>query len=125
MKKFLLTFLTFFGMMLFALSQTKPGKAVISTPGVHCEYCKERIENYLTHQYGISAVKVDLKKKTTTVTWITDRTNIEEIKAHIANKGYDADDVEAEITSYNRLPKPCRVKPEVAPVLVDSAGTKN
>ena len=62
-------------------------------------------------QYGISAVKVDVKKKTTTVTWLTDRTNIEEIKTSIANIGYDADDVAAEESAYNRLPKCCK-KPE-------------
>jgi periplasmic mercuric ion binding protein len=93
----------------FGFAQQKPGKAIIKTPTVHCEQCKERIEGYVSRQYGVTSVKVDVKKKTTTVTWVSDRTNIEEIKAHIANRGYDADDVAAEPNSFNRLPKACQV----------------
>lgn len=88
--------------------QKATSKAVISTPTVRCEMCKDKIEKYLGRQYGINTVKVDYKKKTTTVTWIKDRTNIEEIKASIANTGYDADDVTAEEGAYKRLPACCK-----------------
>jgi copper chaperone CopZ len=88
-------------------------KAVIKTPTVQCDDCKARIEKYVMREYGVSSVKVDVKKKTTTVTWITDRTNIENIKAAIANVGYDADDVKAEESAYNKLPKCCK-KPDKA-----------
>ena len=94
--------------------QKKPGKAVIQTPTVQCDKCKAKIENFLAHQYGITSVKVDVKKKTTTVTWIPDRSDIEIIKAAIANAGYDADDVAADETAYKKLP-PCCKKPEVIP----------
>ena len=111
MKLFSLLLIAVFGFALNSQAQQKPGKAVINTPGVHCNYCKDRIENYVSRQYGVTSVKVDLKKKTTTVTWIPDRTNIEEVKVHIANSGYDADDVEAEPSMYFRLPKACQTKP--------------
>lgn len=84
------------------------GKAVISTPGLHCEGCKERIETFLSRHAGLTSAKADVKKKTVTVTWIKDRTNIEEIKTSIANRGYDADDVLAEETMVKRLPPACR-----------------
>ena len=58
---------------------------------------------------------MDVKKKTTTVTWLTDRTNVENIKAVIANAGFDADDVTAEETAYNKLPACCK-KPEAEKV---------
>lgn len=119
MKNVFVAFIALIGFSFSSMAQQKPGKAVISTPGVHCENCKTRIENWVGKQYGVNSVVVDLKKKTTTVTWIPDRTNIEEIKVHIANRGYDADDVEAEPTMYARLPKQCQVKPVVAPA-VDS-----
>lgn len=93
------------------ISQTKnPGKAVISTPGAHCEICQKRIEGWVSRQYGVTSVKVDLKKKTTTVTWLPDRANIEDVKAYINNVGYDADNEEAEETAYFRLPKDCQTK---------------
>lgn len=85
-------------------------KAVIKTPGLHCEKCKSKVEFYLSRQEGIVTVNSDYRKKTTTVNWITDRTNIEEVKAHISNAGYDADDVEAEEFTYKRLPKECQIK---------------
>lgn len=100
-----------FGFMSFA-QQKASAKATIQTPTVQCEMCKGKIENYLTRQYGVSSVKVDIKKKTTTVSWLTDRTNIENIKTAIANTGYDADDVAAEETAYKKLPKCCK-KPDV------------
>jgi periplasmic mercuric ion binding protein len=86
-------------------------KVVIQTPTVQCEMCKTKIENYLMREPGVTAVKVDYKKKTTTVTFATDRNNIEQLKAAIANVGYDADDVTAEESAYKKLPKCCK-KPD-------------
>jgi hypothetical protein len=40
-----------------------------------------------------------------------DRTNIENVKTAIANIGFDADDVTAEPSAYQKLPKCCK-KPE-------------
>ena len=83
----------------------------IKTPTVQCESCKTRIENFVSREQGINKVTVDYKRKTTKVTFITDRTNIENIKTSIANLGYDADDVSANQESYKKLPLCCK-KPE-------------
>ncbi len=100
-----------FSLMSFSISSVaQQKKAIINTPGVHCENCKNRIEMYLKRQDGIVSVFADVKKKVTTVNWIADRTNIEEVKAHIANAGFDADDVTAEEFTYKRLPKQCQTK---------------
>jgi mercuric ion binding protein len=109
MRHLQLTLVALFSLATTVFAQQKASdKAVIKTPTVQCEECKDRIEKYLGHQYGITSVKVDYKKKTTTVTWLTDRTNIEVIKTDIANAGYDADDVTAEESAYNKLPKCCK-----------------
>lgn len=112
MKFFQLTIfsLFFFAATGFAQSKTS-GKAIISTPSVQCDMCKAKIEKALFKQQGISSVKVDVKKKTTTVTWMPDRTNIENIKTMIANAGYDANDVTADEDAYKRLPACCK-KPD-------------
>ena len=83
-------------------------KAVIQTPGVRAEACKTQIDNFLKHEYGVSSVKADYRRHAVTVTWYTDRTNIENIKTAIANMGYDADDITAEPDALRRLPPPCR-----------------
>ena len=94
------------------IAQTKAVQtAKIKTPTVVCEQCKDRIETYLKRYNGITAINVNYRSKETTVKYLTDRINIEEIKTAIANAGYDADDVPANPDSYTRLPICCK-KPE-------------
>jgi mercuric ion binding protein len=114
MKKLQLMLVLLTGFTAATFAQAAPRTkvtAVIKTPTVQCEMCKTRIENYMSHEEGIIKVTVDVKKKTTTVSWWSDRTNIENVKTLIANCGYDADDVTAEPDSYKRLPTCCK-KPE-------------
>ena len=85
--------------------------AKIQTPHVGCEDCKTRIETYLKRYDGVTYINVNWRRKETTVKYVVDRINIEEIKTAIANIGYDADDVPANPDSYKRLPKTCK-KPE-------------
>ncbi len=104
--------LTVVGLFLFCLTgiaqQKTSGKAIISTPGMFSEDCKAKIEQSLFKQYGIVAYKADLKKKNVTITWLTDRTDIEQIKTMIANAGFDADDVAAEESAFKKLSPGCK-----------------
>lgn len=85
--------------------------AKISTPTVQCEMCKKKIETYLNRYDGITSINVNIKKKETTVKYISDRINEEEIKAAISTAGYDAAEVPALEDAYKKLPKCCK-KPE-------------
>lgn len=111
MKKYVhATLVGFFLMCLTATAQQKTiGKAIINTPGMLGEDCKAKIEQSLFKQYGILSYKADLKKKNITVAWLTDRTDIEQIKTMIANVGFDADDVTADETAYKRLSPSCKI----------------
>lgn len=112
MKKLLLLMIAVLGLLATGFSQAKPVKNVtIKTPTVQCESCKKRIEEFLKREDGVQKVTVDYKKKVTKVTFITDRTNVENVKTAIANAGYDADDVTADTEAYKKLPKCCK-KPE-------------
>lgn len=86
----------------------------ISLPTIYCEKAKADIEFTLKYIDGIQKAVVDFKKKILTVTYITDRTDKEQIKTHIANMGYDADDVKANPEAYAKLPTSCK-KPEDRP----------
>ncbi|MGB4846130.1 MAG: heavy metal-associated domain-containing protein [Ferruginibacter sp.] len=104
-----------------AQQQKASGKAVIKTPTVQCEKCKDRVEFFLAREYGLSSVRVNTRQKTTTVTWLNDRTTLENIKVAIANLGFDADDIEAEESAYKRLPKECKLHPKpVKPPVVEA-----
>ncbi len=116
MKKIQLTIVALLGLVMMSFAQQKAvQKVVIKTPTVQCEMCKDRIEKYLFREEGVTASNVDIKKKTTTVTFLTDRTNVENIKAAISNAGFDADDVTAEEAAYKKLPKCCKKPEETKP----------
>ena len=83
-------------------------KVVIKTPALQCEACKDRLEAYLQREPGVLSVNADYKKKTVTITYITDRNNVEELKTAIANDGFDADDVTADDDAYKKLPPCCK-----------------
>lgn len=88
--------------------QQKPVTVKINTPTVQCEKCKKRIEDYLKVEEGVLKILVDYKQKKTTVTYLLDRTNLENIKTAIANAGYDAEDVKADVDIYSMLPNCCK-----------------
>lgn len=99
-----------------ASAQTKAKlKTTFQTPTVQCEMCKNKILTYLNRYDGIESASVNLKKKEVSVIYYTDRINTEEIKAAIANAGYDAGDKDGNVAAsedaYKRLPKCCK-KPE-------------
>ncbi len=109
MKQLLLLTLIFVGFVSESFSQTKPLLiATIKTPNALCADCKTRIEGYVKRYDGVLEVTVNYRKGETKVKYLTDRTDIEQIKAAIANCGYDADDVPAAADIYNRLPKSCK-----------------
>ena len=91
-------------------TQKAVGKAVIKTPTILCEKCQEKVEFFISHTEGVSSVAVNIRKHTTTVTWLNDRTTLENIKTTIANMGFDADDIEAEEYAFKRLPKECKAE---------------
>ncbi len=109
MKKYLFLLIAVTGFSAASFAQQKALEtAKIKTPNALCEACKPRIENYVNRIDGVTLVNVNYRKGETTVKYLTDRTNIEEIKTAIANMGYDADDVPANEESYKRLPKTCK-----------------
>jgi copper chaperone CopZ len=91
-------------------TQKVVGKAVIKTPTILCEKCQEKVEFFISHTEGVTSVAVNIRKRTTTVTWLNDRTTLENIKTAIANLGFDAGDIEAEEYAFKRLPKECKAE---------------
>ena len=109
MKQLTLAGFLVMGLAFASSAQTKPlVTAKIKTPNALCEACKNRIETYLKRYDGVLSINVNYRKGETTVKFLTDRINIEEIKTAIANAGYDADDVPAAEDAYARLPKTCK-----------------
>jgi len=108
MQKFSMLIVVLFLSVGLNAQAKKPITVKINTPSVQCEKCKNKIEEYLEYEEGITKVTVDYKQKKTTVTYFADRTNLENIKAAIANAGYDAEEIKAAADAYNKLPKCCK-----------------
>jgi len=86
----------------------KPQRAEIKTPTAVCVECKALIEAAVGRVDGIIKVNTIFKRGVTMVQWYPDRTNIEELKTTIANAGFDADDVAANVDIYKKLPICCK-----------------
>lgn len=109
MKKLLIAAVVISAISVKSFSQTKPLLTVkIKTPNALCEECKTKIETYLKRYDGVTYINVNYRKGETTVKYLTDRINEEEIKTAIANAGFDADDVPANPDFYKLLPKCCK-----------------
>jgi periplasmic mercuric ion binding protein len=112
MKKSMLVIFAFAGLSLTAAAQKKAVKdTTISTPTIQCDMCKSRLEPFLKRIDGVTFVNVAVKKKQVRIKYLVDRTNVEVIKASIANAGYDANEIEANPDAYKTLPMCCK-KPE-------------
>jgi periplasmic mercuric ion binding protein len=109
MKKILL-FIAFIGVATFAMAQMPKKKiAEIKTPAATCLEAKTIIEKAVPQQVdGLIKLNVIYKRGITQVQWYPDRTNIEELKTAIANAGFDADDVLANMDNYKNLPQCCK-----------------
>ena len=88
--------------------QKKIITVTINTPSVQCDMCKNKIEDYLKYEDGVTKVVVNPKQKKTVVTYLTDRTNLNNIKTAIANVGYDAEEIKAAKDAYDKLPSCCK-----------------
>jgi len=103
-----------FGFLFVSLTASAQIKSVqtvvIKTPDVLCEACKTRVETYLKRHDGLLEASVNFRKGETRVKFLSDRTDIEQLKTAIANCGFDANDVTASSEAYQRLPKSCKKK---------------
>lgn len=113
MKKLLFALLVLGG--LNASAQTKALQTMtVKLPTVQCPMAKDQIETYLKRYDGVTSIVVNVKKKEAVVKYLVDRVSDEDIKAAIANVGYDANEVTAEPDAVKRLPACCKKPAEAA-----------
>ena len=103
----------FFAQISTAQNGTKNDKAIIKT-AIYCDHCKQCEtcgKNFQANMLKIKGVKMyelDTEKMTITVYYNGKKTNLQNIKNAISNLGYDADDVKADVTSYENLDGCCK-----------------
>ena len=74
--------------IIFALSFSvallaKDIKTVVLTtqPEMHCQNCEKKIKNNIRFEKGIKTIKTNLEKKTVTIEYDADKTNVQNIIA--------------------------------------------
>lgn len=112
-KSILLLLLTVFSLTASAQQTKKNQKAVIKTVLYcdHCKQCETCGQNFQANMLKIKGVKMyelDETKMTITVFYNPQKTNLEIIRTAISKMGYDADDVKADVASYEKLDGCCK-----------------
>lgn len=99
----------FLFLSLFLGCNGETAEVVIDTPSIQCGMCQKNIEMGLSSVKGISASKVDLATKVTTVKYFKDRIDISKIEKEISNLGYQANNILADDKKYESLPSCCKI----------------
>jgi len=106
-------FIFFFGFQVNAQNK-KNVKAEIKLSIVcdHCKVCETCGDNFKNNILKISGVKMyelNEEKKTITVYYNSNKTDLHIIKTAISKLGFDADDVKADPIAYNKLDGCCKI----------------
>jgi periplasmic mercuric ion binding protein len=73
-----------------------------------CGMCKDKIEQGLAYEKGIKDISLDVETKIVTVKYNPAKITPDAIRKAISRLGYDADEVLADKTAYDKLPKCCK-----------------
>ena len=83
--------------------------ASIDTPTIQCGMCQSTIEKGLGKIIGVEKSKVDLKKKTTDVTYNPEKIGLNGIERAISELGYQANQLKADPLAYDALYPCCKI----------------
>lgn len=71
-----------------------------------CDMCKHTIEKAMAYEKGVKKSTLDVPTSVLTVEYNPKKTTPEKIRKAVSDTGYDADDVPANPTAYEKL-NPC------------------
>ncbi len=113
MKRLLYLLLLFSFLITNAQEPKKNQKAVIKT-NIYCDHCKEcetcgkKFQTNLLKIKGLKMYELNEKKMTITVYFNPQKTNLQNIKVNISKLGYDADEIKADPSAYDKLDGCCK-----------------
>lgn len=98
-------------------SVAKGTETLIIKTKIYCDHCKEcescklRIDSSIRYHKGVRFSKFDADAQTITIEYYPKKTTPQALREAIAKTGYDADDVKADPSAYEKLDGCCK-KPE-------------
>ena len=83
---------------------------IIRVPEIKNKTCEEIVRKALLKTYGIqkNGIQIDAEKRTVTVTYESLHTAIKNIEFAIAEAGFNANEVPANLEAVRKLPPECR-----------------
>ena len=109
---YFLSMILFLGLSSSVMAQSKSKTSNMQTIQIKtssvCDMCKETIEKAVSKETGVKKATLDVKTKICTVQYDNTKTTPEKIRLAISNSGYDADEVKANKTAYNKLSPCCK-----------------
>lgn len=103
-----LTFIVIIAFITSVSAQPQKQETVKIKTSAVCGSCKDRIEKGLKSEKGIDEATLDLDTKIVTVKFEGTKTNPDKIREKITKLGYDADNLFADKTAYDKLPACCK-----------------
>ena len=83
-------------------------KTIIKVPTIVCGSCVSTVTKALKKVDGVKTAKVDLKKKTATVTYASTKVTVDKLERAIGAAGYDANNVKRNPEAYEKLDACCK-----------------
>lgn len=91
----------------YAFSQkTNKTEIIKIQTSAQCDMCKHTIEKAMAYEKGVKKSTLDVPTSVLTVEYNPKKTTPEKIRKAVSDVGYDADDVPANPTAYDKL-NPC------------------
>jgi len=109
MKTKLLLISIILGVSIFSCESSNTSEADISLPTIMCGMCETNIKDAFSETAGIIKVDVDLEKKSGKIYFDSDKVSISQIEKQISSAGYQANNVAADKSAYDKLPRCCKV----------------
>ena len=110
-RNVILSSIVLFALMLVsaaAFSQDKKEATIKIKTSAVCDMCKDRIEQGMAYEKGVKNIVLDVDTKIVTITYNPSKTTPDDLRKAISKLGYDADNVLADKTAYNKLPACCK-----------------
>ncbi len=103
----LLIVITLINNITYAQETKKIDEVKIMTSAV-CGMCKDRIEQNIAFEKGVTDVVLDLDTRIATIKYKPSKTNPDKLRLAISKLGYDADSIPADKVAYDKLPSCCK-----------------
>lgn len=102
------TTLFILSLLVCSMSFAQKAETVSIKTSAECGMCKERIEGKLNYVKGIKFAELNYETQELTVKFDPRKIDLDAIRKHVSELGYDADEIPANKEEQDKLPACCK-----------------